>query len=86
MLYLPLAADHGLRVREAREGADVDVVRHPRVPRARDHPEQGLQQGRGLVGAGRAHVRDGGRVPALLRGPAHPDIREDRRRKGKRKC
>ena len=30
------------------------------------------------MGAGGPHVRDGGRVPALLRGPAHTDLREDR--------
>ena len=29
-----------------------------------------------------ADLRDGGRVPALLRGPADPDLREDRKRKG----
>lgn len=34
------------------------------------------------MGARRAHVRDGGRLPAVLRRPAHPDLREDRVRQG----
>ena len=37
----------------------------------------GVQQGGGLVGAGRAYVRDGCRLPALLRWPAHSDLREN---------
>ena len=43
----------------------------------------GVQQGGGLVGVGRTHVRDGRRLPALLRRPTHSDIRENRLRKGK---
>jgi hypothetical protein len=30
------------------------------------------------VGPGCPHVRDGGRLPALFRRPAHSDLREDR--------
>ncbi len=44
----------------------------------------GLQQSCGLVGARRAHVRDGGRLPAVLRWPAHSNLRENRVRTGKR--
>ncbi len=64
----------------------MDPVRDARVPRPGDHPQQGLQQGGRLVGAGGTHVRDGGRVPALLRGPAHTDLREDRLGKGECIC
>jgi hypothetical protein len=46
----------------------------------------GLQQGGRLVGPGRAHLRDGCRLPALLRRPAHPDLREDRVRQGRIHC
>ena len=35
------------------------------------------------MGARGAHVRDGGRLPAILRRPTHPDLREDRLRTGK---
>ena len=42
----------------------------------------GLQQGSGLVGSGCAHLRDGSRLPALLRRPADPDLREDREWQG----
>lgn len=38
----------------------------------------GLQQSSGLVGARRSYVRDGRRLSAILRRPAHPDLREDR--------
>ena len=38
---LGLVADHGLRVRQAGEGADLDVVRDAGVPGAGDHPQQG---------------------------------------------
>ena len=76
-------ADHRLRIRKEGEGEDVDAVRDARVPGAGDHPEQRVQQGRRLVGARGAHVRDGGRLPAFLRRPAHPDLREDRLRTGK---
>ena len=76
-------ADHRLRIRKEGEGEDVDAVRDARVPRARDHPEQRVQQGRRLVGARGAHVRDGGRLPAFLRRPTHPDLRENRLRTGK---
>jgi len=34
----------------------VDAVRHARVPRARDHPEQRPRQGRRLVGTGHSHL------------------------------
>ena len=43
----------------------------------------GLQQGSGLVGAGGAHVRDGRRVPTLLRRPANSDLWENCLREGK---
>ena len=36
----------------------VDALRHPRVPRARDHPEQGPRQVGRLVGARHPRVRD----------------------------
>ena len=38
---LGLVSDHGLRVRQAGEGADLDVVRDAGVPGAGDHPQQG---------------------------------------------
>ena len=46
---------------------DLDAVRDSRVPGAGDHPEQGTQQGGGLVGPGGPHVRDVGRLPSFLR-------------------
>lgn len=58
----------------------MDLVRNPGVPRARDYSQQGLQQGRGLVGARCPRLRDGRRLPAVLRRPADPDLREDRGR------
>ena len=66
----------------------MDPLRDARVSRARDHPEQRVQQGRRLVGSRGAHVRDGGRLPAFLCRPAHSDLRKDRLRAGKisQKC
>ncbi len=41
---------------------NVDAMRHARVPRPRNYPEQGPQQGGRLVGAGHPHLRDAYRV------------------------
>ena len=43
----------------------------------------GLQQSRRLVGPWCAGLRNGSRLPALLRRSTHPDLRENRLRKGK---
>jgi hypothetical protein len=49
----------------ARGRHDVDVLRHAQLHRARDPARRGVRLLRGLVGAGRAHVRDAGRPLAL---------------------
>ena len=52
-------------------------MRDSRVPRPGDHPEQGPQQGRGLVGPRGPHIRDVGRLSALLRRQSIQYLRED---------
>lgn len=42
--------DNRLRLRQEAHRQDVDLVRHTRVLGAGNHPEQGTQQGRRLVG------------------------------------
>lgn len=71
-----------LRVREAGQGSHLDPLRYAGVPGPGDHPQQGVQQGGGLVGARRPRLRDGSRLSALLRRPADTDLREDRLRQG----
>ena len=83
VLYNSKFPDYRLRIRKKGEGEDVDPLRDARVSRAGDHPEQRVQQGRRLVGARGAHVRDGGRLPAFLCRPAYPDLRKDRLGAGK---
>ncbi len=51
---------------------DVDAVWHPRVLGAGDHPEQGTQQSRGLVGARDSRLRDARRVRLVVPHIRHP--------------
>lgn len=55
------------------------LSRHPRIPRAGDHHEPGLQQVGGLVGARRPRLRDERRLPPVLRQGPDKALREDRR-------
>jgi len=66
----------GLRLRQGGAGSHVHRLRHARIPGARARCGQGLQQERGHLGAGRAHLRDAHRPLALLRpeGRRRPDL------------
>ena len=52
-------------------------MRHSRVLGAGDHPVQRPQQGRRLVGPRHSHLRNAGRLSALLRRQPVRHLRED---------
>jgi hypothetical protein len=53
----------------------VDDLRHPGLPGARDHHDGGPRDGRGLLGARRAHLRARLRQGALPGPGPHGDVR-----------
>ena len=65
-------AGRRLRLRQVYRGPHVDALRHARVPRARDHHEQGAQPRRRLVGPSASSTLTPTPLPVPLTPTPHP--------------